>query len=581
MSFANPAALWYLLLIVPLGVLYILKVKPRRQPANALFLWHQVLERKKATSLFNKFRNLLSLLMLLSALVTVVLVMARPTVNLGDSSTERVIVVLDISASMNAQEGQTTRLALAKKQIADLLENLNEEQEVVLALADREVEVAVNATTDFRQIKTVLDQTVSRDLPLDLSRVAALKASGEANDKLYLVTDNCHQAAGTLEDVEIMAVGKPVANMGLVGFDLIRNPAYPERIECFYRLFSSYDTDQECFLNLCRGSLENVARMIPVTVKPGLNEAAITYIEDPHNGEWILQLETADALRADNFGYAYLPPIQPVTLGLAHWEEGLFINHCLQALVKTDRNFRLVDKNPDLVIAFGQPADTGRAQIIFAPQGQSEFWEQSDQSVEFYGDLNYPGEKADVLKFSKLEELELSGIEAIKPKPGVAVLAETAAGIPLVMRKFDGAQRLYILNFDPAASNLFTNVQFPVLIYSLAKSLSAQEIMPYLNMSSLEMSYHLPDFATYQPLQATATPPTESASRCGFYSTSGEKANTYGVSLLNAHESNLAGLDGQTFGQIQNPWPVRRWLLIAALLIVVLESVLYHQRRVD
>ncbi len=61
MNFTSPAFLWMLAGLAPLAAAYFLKVRPRRFPVNALFLWEKIFQEKKASSLFQRLRDLFSL----------------------------------------------------------------------------------------------------------------------------------------------------------------------------------------------------------------------------------------------------------------------------------------------------------------------------------------------------------------------------------------------------------------------------------------------------------------------------------------------------------------------------------------
>ena len=56
MNFVNPQFLWGFLALIPLIIAYLLKVKPRRQPTNAWFLWQKVFEEKSSSALFSKLK---------------------------------------------------------------------------------------------------------------------------------------------------------------------------------------------------------------------------------------------------------------------------------------------------------------------------------------------------------------------------------------------------------------------------------------------------------------------------------------------------------------------------------------------
>ncbi len=72
MTFGFPAFFWATLALLPLAAVYFIKTRPRRQPVNAFFLWQQVFKQKASNSLFQRLRNLLSLLLVALAFLAAV-----------------------------------------------------------------------------------------------------------------------------------------------------------------------------------------------------------------------------------------------------------------------------------------------------------------------------------------------------------------------------------------------------------------------------------------------------------------------------------------------------------------------------
>ena len=96
MSFASPVFFWALLSLIPLAAIYLLKVRPVRKPTTAWFLWEDIFQEKKATSLFQRFRDLFSLLLMAAAFIAVVFAMTRPNFS-GDRQQDLILLVDNLS----------------------------------------------------------------------------------------------------------------------------------------------------------------------------------------------------------------------------------------------------------------------------------------------------------------------------------------------------------------------------------------------------------------------------------------------------------------------------------------------------
>src|SRR5437870_13910275 len=104
MSLANPLALAWAALLIPVVVFYILKIRLRRVPVSTVIFWRQIFDEKKPRSIWQRLRHLLSLLVQLAMLLLLVAALAEPFFNWDALTPRRVVLVIDNSASMNATD---------------------------------------------------------------------------------------------------------------------------------------------------------------------------------------------------------------------------------------------------------------------------------------------------------------------------------------------------------------------------------------------------------------------------------------------------------------------------------------------
>ena len=123
MTFLFPIYFWALLGLLPLIAVYFLKVKPRRKPTTAFFLWQAVFDQKLSTSLFDRLRDLLSLLLMMLAFIAIVFALTAPQVN--DDQRSDILILIDNSASMNTNDQGGTRLQAAKETAKSIIRSLN------------------------------------------------------------------------------------------------------------------------------------------------------------------------------------------------------------------------------------------------------------------------------------------------------------------------------------------------------------------------------------------------------------------------------------------------------------------------
>src|SRR5215207_9733956 len=117
MTLLAPAGLWFLLALPVIFILYLIQSRYRPQVVASLVLWSRMARDLEAEASWRRPRwDLLLALQLLLALL-VGLALARPAF-LGGGS-QRLVVVLDASASMLARDVQPTRFVAARQQVAE------------------------------------------------------------------------------------------------------------------------------------------------------------------------------------------------------------------------------------------------------------------------------------------------------------------------------------------------------------------------------------------------------------------------------------------------------------------------------
>src|SRR5919202_1791294 len=124
MSLANPTALLWALLAIPVVIFYILKIRLKRVPVSTVIFWRQIFDEKRPRSLWQRLRHLLSLAVQLALLVLLAGALAEPFFTWEALSARRVILVLDNSASMSATDVTPSRLAKAKEEARQVIRGL-------------------------------------------------------------------------------------------------------------------------------------------------------------------------------------------------------------------------------------------------------------------------------------------------------------------------------------------------------------------------------------------------------------------------------------------------------------------------
>ena len=147
MDWVTPANMWFIGLAVPIVVLYFLKL--RRQPVavGSTLLWEQALEDLRVNSPFQRIRNSLLMWLQLLALLLLVLALTRLFVEGQTLKGDRIIVLLDTSASMQTKEEGTDPLRAAKNTVRDLINAMAQGDQIELMTFDTRAQLRVSFTS--------------------------------------------------------------------------------------------------------------------------------------------------------------------------------------------------------------------------------------------------------------------------------------------------------------------------------------------------------------------------------------------------------------------------------------------------
>ena len=158
MTFGHPLLL-LTLLVIPAGLLlYRLFAARRRMRYAVTFTNVDVLAAVVSTG--RPWRRWLAAGTFLLALALLCVAVSRPHIHrMVASDNATVVLVLDVSGSMQAEDVKPTRLIAAQKALHVFLDRVPERLKVGLILFAGEAEVATPPTTDHELVSTAIDQT--------------------------------------------------------------------------------------------------------------------------------------------------------------------------------------------------------------------------------------------------------------------------------------------------------------------------------------------------------------------------------------------------------------------------------------
>lgn len=226
--FLEPIWLYALFLLIPFVLLYLIKPKPKHKVLPSLMFLFKDLGRDKKVNFFRKLiRDLLFLLQLLILLFILVSI-AKPYINVArESLFKNTVLVLDASASMNADYNGKTRFEEATKLAK---KNLGAINTFILAKKTPEV-VLIDESSG--EIKDYLNKLEPTDTTTNLyDAISTAGGYAKSDSRIVVISDfidtetetNLDTAKRTLEaqgiKVDFIRIFEPVNNVGVVDMDI-------------------------------------------------------------------------------------------------------------------------------------------------------------------------------------------------------------------------------------------------------------------------------------------------------------------------------------------------------------------------
>jgi hypothetical protein len=523
-SFLSPGpALAAALIAIPaLLLLYILKLRRRMMRIPSTMLWESTREDMEANTPFRRLRFSLLLLLQLAILLLILLAMAQPFTLGAATDTDRYVLLIDRSASMNAittpateTTPAVTRLDAARQAATDLLDQVldgSRPASIMLIAFAGEPVVECSATSDRRLLAAALESIRPTDEPADLQRAMDLAAaharpagSSETATPAEVVLVSDGGIGRTAEDLTLDAgsfrfvrIDAPTTldNVGIVAFAAERPYEDPGMINVFVRAVNTGADPVETAFTLRLD--DQVGGLTSLTI-PGATGSgddaqpgeATTLFSLEASGGGLLEITHArpDAFAADDSAWLVMPAPRPPRAAIVH--EGPapnpFLVEVLEALEPGGLRVLTAARIDDA----GEIGDDGLpvndlivydrvapARLPAAPSITFGAAPGSTTSVEppseggqrlVTWDRRHP-----VLRHVDLDQLAWAGFDAYGLPDGATPLARGRYGPVIAL--LDGADARHLcVGFDLGRSNWAVDVSFTVFMLNAIEHLTLAE----------------------------------------------------------------------------------------------------------
>ena len=342
----SPGGLLLLGLVVPLVLLYVLKIRRTRLRVASTWLWTVAERDLLAKSPFKRLLLQIPLLLQLAALLLLALAFAQPATRGGAIMGDHVAIVVDVSASMGAKTpAGTTRMQAARAAAVNVVRALSPGADALVIEAGREARIASPLDRDSRRLEAAIERLEPTDVEGHLGRSLAIAADRlrqlPGDKRIVVVTDRAltdpESLAAVSLPVDIVDVGGDPSNTAIVRVD-VRSGVDPatkrDQVQAFAMVAHYGKQPRDVFVTLRQRNVTEPLASRKLTLAPG-ERAPVVLTFEPTPGDrgtgLIVELSPDDALTTDDRVYARVPMGRKIPVVLAPSDGAPWVRRALSA----------------------------------------------------------------------------------------------------------------------------------------------------------------------------------------------------------------------------------------------------------
>ncbi len=512
MNFLSPTSLFLFGLALPIIALYILKLRRRRAPVSTLMFWEELFRERQTTSLFQRLKHLLSLLLQLLFLALLVFAIAQPQFAFITKSAQQLVVIIDQSASMNTIEKPDglTRLESAKQHALRTVEGLRFMDEMTVISSHKRPTIHSPFTSHQKSLREAIEAIQQTDISTDLEPVIDLAyaiAETKPNPKITVFSDfqsisetllaklnnkaqqdKDPQKSDQETKLRLIRVGKARDNVGITQFRVRKSIVNAFDYETLLNVINASEEEKQFNVELY--FKDDLFDVRPYTLAPGESKSEIFRNFAFEGGKLKAILDVNDALPTDNIAYATLPkreliPVLLVTEGNPFLEKALAVDEKLKLNVVTpikyESNVSSENRSPNVennyqIVIFDRysPETLGNGNYMFiyppaaSPSSESpntelnwKIGEPLETPIITEWEQDHP-----ILRHVHLENVLIGEAYQVTPPPTAQILARSFED-PVLFVNTVPNRKIVFAAINILESDLPLRIAFPVIIANM------------------------------------------------------------------------------------------------------------------
>ena len=464
MGFLSPMQLAWVTTTAVIVLLYVRWAARKTFPTTTLPIWEHALARRTPWS---RWRRTVSILAACVPIVLLAIALAQPFLAGAVEGTRTIVVVVDNTASMNAQPRGESRLAQAKREARRLIRNLRTHDRMAILSADSSVRVRCGLTGDRTALHLALDEVQPTDgtgAMNDCIETARRLVQDEPRPVVVVISDGSFEAgeAASGDEVVGIVVGQDADNLAITRI-AARPSLGDEPLQQVLIEVGNFGTlPASASLSLKLGEETLPTEKIDIPAGNRLQRIVEVAIQTPT----LLSatFDADDALAADDTASLLLSPQPATRVVLVSQKQESPLETALRGvshvtLIKTATPPS--DSDEDAILIFDGPiADPlpDRAALIFRPTTSSEFWTVRGA---IRGPQSQTTSRHPLLAGVELRDVIIDEAVDLQLRGNADTILKSVDGQPLVSTVSRPAGNIVVVSFGTQESDFALHDDFP------------------------------------------------------------------------------------------------------------------------
>ncbi|WHH59612.1 BatA and WFA domain-containing protein [Petroclostridium sp. X23] len=462
MTIYSPLAFIFAVFLPLIVILYLLKQQHQDYPVSSIMLWQQALKDIEANAPWQKLRNNLLMLLQLLLMSLLIFALAKPFIQTEGTLSRHLILVLDVSASMQAEDTSPSRFESAKKELLKVIGNSSPNTQFTVISMGPKTKIELNGSMDKGTVMEIVKKIALTNGAANIQEAKTIIQSikhESQNAQVIFLGDNNYKI---FEDAQFVNVAGNNENAAVL---LLSYTQQGDKIIVLSKIANYSSKEKNLSLSLYGD--EEVLDAKDISLDAG--ETKDIYWNTVPSDVTLLacEIEDKDDINNDNIGRTVIAKEKERKVLLVT-EKNVFLEKALLLipgieLFKTNHGNANISDGYDVYIYDGYipielPTDGNI--LIFNPTPENPWVIVQDGDVEISSvdqSAHFLMEHIQDYKFS------IGAARDIKvPEWGEIVLS--SGEMPLIVAGQKGTQKIIAVGFDLHHSDLPLKSAFPIMI---------------------------------------------------------------------------------------------------------------------